>query len=173
MYMENALIIFDLDHTLVHSTISYNRFSINVRPHFERLFFYLNEYNYDIAFWSLGEENYVADVITYLKTKINFNPKFIISKVGGKNEFIDSISKIHFDIDCINDTFVKKISTLKKYIPIETNKIILVDDLITNIGSNPKSNVYRIKEWHKTMLWDEELITFENLLIGLRNYANY
>ena len=169
----NALIIFDLDHTLIHSTFYNNTLSINVRPHFERLFFYLNEYNYDIAFWSLGEENYVNEIITYLKTKINFNPKFIISKVIGKNQFIDNMSQIIFDIDCINNTLVKKISTLKKHIQIETNKVILVDDLITNIGSNPKSNVYRIKEWHRTMLWDEELIIFENLLIGLRNYSNY
>lgn len=169
----NALIIFDLDHTLIHSTFDNNTLTINVRPHFERLFFYLNEYNYDIAFWSLGEENYVNEIITYLKTKINFNPKFIISKVIGKNQFIDNMSQIRFDIDCINNTLVKKISTLKKHITIETNKVILVDDLITNIGSNPKSNVYRIKEWHRTMLWDEELIRFENLLIGLRNYSNY
>lgn len=169
----NALIIFDLDHTLIHSTYEYNSMTINVRPHFERLFFYLNEYNYDIAFWSLGEENYVNEIIAYLKTKINFNPKFIVSKVIGKNQFIDNMSKIIFDIDCINNTLVKKISTLKKHISIETNKVILVDDLITNIGSNPKNNVYRIKEWHRTMLWDEELIIFENLLIGLRNYSNY
>lgn len=167
------LIIFDLDHTLIHSTYIHNKLTVNIRPYFVNLFFYLNENNYDIAFWSLGEEYYVNDVILCLKQKINFNPKFIVSKVNGKSQFIDILSKIVFDIDCINNVFIKKISTLKKYIPIDTLKIILVDDLVTNIYHNEKYNSYHIKEWHSTMLWDDELNRFEKLLIVLRTYSNY
>lgn len=167
-----TLIIFDLDNTLVHSIFMYGRLTIHIRPHFEKLFFYLIENNYDIGFWSLGEETYVNDIVSHLKTKINFNCLFIVSRKS-YYEFIDKISQTKFNIDYENGTMIKKISTLKKQMNIETNNIILVDDLKSNILCNPKNNVYHIKEWFNTMVYDQELIAFENMLIILRNYTNF
>ena len=64
------LITFDLDETLIHSTIfeSYRpadfklgEYSVYVRPHLNTFLQKCNEY-FDIAIWSNGGESYVGDI---------------------------------------------------------------------------------------------------------------
>jgi|TARA_B110000483_G_scaffold102300_1_gene125067 hypothetical protein len=171
----NTLIIFDLDHTIIHSNYNNNILYIYVRPNFTELINYLKENNYDIAFWSLGEVKYVNLIYDFLKKNylVDINPLFVLSKIPELNSYTDILSDIKINSHTNGYELVKNVNTLLSYYSIDINKTILVDDLISNININNKNNVYYIKKWFSTMIWDTELNNFKNLLVNLRIYTNY
>ena len=171
----NTLIIFDLDHTIIHSIYINNILNIYVRPNFTELIYYLKENNYDIAFWSLGEEKYVTLIYNYLKLNYlcHINPKFVLSKIPEQNTYIDILSNIKINSYTNGYELVKNVNTLSSYYNIDLNKTILVDDMEYNINTNNSNNVYYIKKWYSSMIWDTELNIFKTLLLNLRIYTNY
>lgn len=150
------MIIFDIDLTLIQSIIDGKQVHINNRPYIKELFIYLNHYNIDYAFWSLGSIEYIKYVMNHLSEIIILKPFFILTKKD--NLYIDLLSPIQIPIIKINNIEIKKIYSLFPfYNNLTFENTILIDDNIHHILGNPYKNVYHIKPWCKEEIHDREL----------------
>ena len=150
------MLIFDIDLTLIQCIIDGEKIQINIRPHIKKLFNYLNHYNIDYAFWSLGNCHYIKCVMNYLSKIIILKPFFILTKQD--NLYIDLKSHIQIPIIKINNIEIKKIDSLfpfYNYLTLENT--ILIDDNIHHILCNASKNVYHIQSWCKEDIYDREL----------------
>ena len=135
----DKLLIFDLDETLIHTSLSqldrpayfmFETYHVYQRPFAEEMIRVLGEH-FDMAVWSAGSEDYVNVIVARIFPALE-NLKFVWSR---------SRCRMQMDPETMEEVAVKNLRKVKQPgHPLE--KILIVEDTMANVSRNYGNAIY-------------------------------
>ena len=178
----DTIFIFDIDHTLIHTSLSRINSITNlpndktyIRPYARKILKYLIKQKYKVGFWSTGLDYYIKDVLDKLLKPFKNFPIYLLlarKQVNNKEMIIDMQTNKLYPYRYKNNMIIKDINFLLSHSDFKGRfhkDTILIDDMVININANKKRNIYAIKPWYKTMKRDKELLTLMSKIKNKRN----
>lgn len=175
--MEKALLILDLDETLLYGTKSALEYSadfnvgayfIYLRPHCLEFLSTMSKH-YKLAIWSSAGQLYVQEISEYFK-KLNFSFEFIWSRTRATYRRSKFSEHNYLNSEATHQFYVKRLSKVKK-LGFSIERILIVDDTPHKSSDNYGNAIYPIM--FEGDLNDIELKKLEAYLVSIKDVKNY